>query len=211
MTIEPERYSAPIVFRRLVCCAREAAMKQSRWVFGAIVGMSLSWQVGTQATVVQAIPLADLVSISESIVVATVVGSSSQYATVRGHRRMVTDSTLLVDHVVAGSAPATIHVRTLGGTSDGVVQAVLGEAVLESSTTSLLFLRRGSDGQLWVAAMAQGEYPLQTGADGQTRLTASSGLDVVRNPERSVVTALAGSTLVQAESLVKTQLPKASH
>ncbi|HEY5957820.1 MAG TPA: hypothetical protein VIV60_14760 [Polyangiaceae bacterium] len=191
-------------------------MKRSRWVFGAIVGMALGWQTGSYATLVQAIPLADLIELSESVVVATVVDSTSHYATVRGHRRMVTDTTLLVDHVITAKAPSaapaqSIHVRTLGGTSDGVVQSVLGEAVLETQSTNLLFLRRGSDGELWVAAMAQGEYPLENTADGQSRLHASPGLDVVRNPEQSVVSVLSGTTLQQAETLVKTHLPKARH
>ena len=168
---------------------------------GAVVG----WQANSDANVANAVPLGTLVQLSDSVVVATVTGVSCHYETIGDKRRMVTDTTLQVDHSVSGNATASgevITVRTLGGTIGDLAQVILGEAVLAPGSTNLLFLRQGKDGLLHVSAMAQGEYVVAPDQDGQLRLRPSPGLDVVVNPEKSAVTALAGRTLDQAESLV---------
>jgi hypothetical protein len=163
--------------------------------------------------------LGKLVEISDWVVVATVTSVKSQYVTIGGTKRMVTDATLQIDHALtanrvaaegAGSGDGEIvTVRTLGGTIDGVAQAVLGEAVLNPGSTNLLFLRRGNDKQFHVAAMAQGEYVVFGDEQGQLRLRPSPGLDVVTDPEQSVVKALAGRTLTQAEAIVTETASKA--
>jgi plasmid maintenance system antidote protein VapI len=127
---------------------------------------------------------------------------------------MVTDSTLLIDHVVMANRASTsnesqtITIRKLGGTTDGVAQIVYGEAALARNTTVLVFLRLGSDGQFWVSAMAQGEYRVETATDGVPRLQRSRNLDMVVHPERSVVETLDGTTLKQAEAIVNASIAK---
>lgn len=198
---------------------KTCGMKACRWVVGALLAATLSWQNQSEATVVRAIPLGKLVEISDWVVVATVTSVKSQYVTIGGAKRMVTDATLQIDHALtanrvaadgAGSGDGeTVTVRTLGGTIDGVAQAVLGEAVLNPGSTNLLFLRRGNDQQFHVAAMAQGEYVVFGDEQGQLRLRPSPGLDVVTDPEQSVVKALAGRTLTQAEAIVTETASKA--
>jgi hypothetical protein len=192
-------------------------MKACRWVVGAFLVASLSWQSVSDATIVRAVGLSKLVEVSDWVVVGTVTSVQSHFVTVGQTQRMVTDATLQIDHVVMAPSPgaqgtttdptpseagAVITVRTLGGTVDGVAQAVLGEAVLRPGSTNLLFLRRGYDNAFHVSGMAQGEYVVQADAQGQLRLKPSPGLDVVVNPEQSAIKTLAGRTLEQVELLV---------
>jgi hypothetical protein len=191
-------------------------MKACRWVLGAFLVATLSWQSASEATIVRPVPLAKLVEVSDGVVIGTVTSVRSHYVSFGRTKRMVTDATLQIDHVVlappaaAGATPApapieagsTITVRTMGGTLDGIAQAVLGEAVLRPGTTNLLFLWRGNDNAFRVAGMAQGEYVVQADEQGQLRLRPSPGLDVVVNPEQSAIKTLAGRTLDQAQLLV---------
>ncbi|MGC4068749.1 MAG: hypothetical protein QM784_29710 [Polyangiaceae bacterium] len=192
-------------------------MKACRWVVGAFLVASLSWQSASDATIVRAVGLAKLVQVSDWVVVGTVTSVQSHYVTVGQTKRMVTDATLQIDHVVlapserslgtatettSSEAGSVVTVRTMGGTVDGIAQAVLGEAVLRPGSTNLLFLRRGYDNAFHVSGMAQGEYVLQADAQGQLRLKPSPGLDVVVNPEQSAIKTLTGRTLDQVELLV---------
>lgn len=180
-------------------------MKAFGRVMGIALGLSLSWQGISGASVANAVPLSSLMSVSDQVVVATVTSVSSHYEKVAGSNRIVTDTTLQVDHVVAGDSGLVggpIVVRTLGGTVGDLAQLVLGEAVLAPGTTDFLFLRKGTDGRLHVSAMAQGEYIVVSESGGALKLRQSPGLDVVVNPSQSAVAALAGRTLEQAEAIV---------
>ena len=184
-------------------------MMPLRWVLVGAVLSVLGWQSQIEATVVRAMPLAELVGMSEWVVVATVQSSRSHYETIGGSRRMVTDTQLLVSEALtpnrssAGIGSATITVRTLGGTVGEVAQLVPGEAVLTSGSTQLLFLDDGrGDSVFRVSAMAQGQYPVATDADGARKLRPSPGLDVVVNPQQSAVAVLAGRSVEQARALV---------
>jgi hypothetical protein len=189
-------------------------MMRHRWVFGAVGGALLGWQTQSDATIVRAIPLDEIVKSSEEVVVATVIESKSHYASVGGYQRMVTDATLLIDHVVLANRTSTtdhsqtVTVRRLGGTADGLAHVVFGEAALTPNATFLLFLRLGSDGTFWVSAMAQGEYQVRTDEEGAVRLARSTNLDTIVDRGRSVVTSLDGATLKQAESLVASSASK---
>lgn len=185
-------------------------MKLSRWVFGgASVLAVVGWQGHTEATVVRAMPLSELVSMSEWVVVAQVQSSRSHYETIGGTRRMVTDTTLTVQEALTPNRSSSdlettsVVVRTLGGTVGDVAQLVPGEAVLTKGSSHLLFLDEARGDRIFrVAAMAQGQYPISTDAKGLRTLRPSPGLDVVVNPTQSAVAALAGRTVEQAHALV---------
>jgi hypothetical protein len=184
-------------------------MLQNRWALGAALAVAVIWECRADATVVAAIPLNDLVSMSEWVVVAEAKSARSHYETIGGSRRMVTDTTLEVTSAVTPNRSSrdveskTIVVRTLGGNVGDLAQVVLGEAVFPHGVSQLLFLDEGSDHRFRVAAMAQGQYPIVAGADGTRRLRPSSGLDVIVNPQQSAVSALAGKTVEQAQQLVQ--------
>jgi hypothetical protein len=184
-------------------------MKPFRWVLGATLALVAGWQSDSQATVVKAIALGDLVSMSEWVVVATVKSAQSHYQTIGGSRRMVTDTILSVEqaltpnHSSGNVETATVAVRTLGGTIGDLAQYVPGEAILAQGTQQLLFLDEGSDGVLRVSAMAQGQYPLVADDNGELRLHPSPGLDAVINPEQSAVTTLIGRSVEQAQMLLQ--------
>jgi hypothetical protein len=184
-------------------------MKAFRWVLGSSLAAIVSWVSASSATVVAAIPLGDLVSMSEWVVVANVKSARSHYVTIGGSRRIVTETELDVEQALtanrlsAGVEPSTITVRTLGGTVDDVAQLALGEAQLPVGTRQLLFVDEGSDGTLRVAAMAQGQYPIVVDDKGEAHLQPSPGLDVIVHAEQSAVTALAGKSIVQAQALMQ--------
>lgn len=184
-------------------------MKAFRWVVATTLTAALGWQSQSAATVVEAIPLGDLVRMSEWVVVATVKSARSHYETIGGARRMVTDTQLQIDQALTANRSssnvetASITVRTLGGTIGDLAQVVLGEATLPVGTQQLVFLDEGSDLTLRVAAMAQGQYPIVKDAKGLPHLQRSPGLDVVLNLAQSAVTALDGRSVDQAQALVQ--------
>ena len=73
-------------------------------------------------------------------------------------RRIVTYTRMRVDHVIDGTAPPELWVRTLGGSIGDVGQRVDGEAVLAPGQPGLFFLRAFADGPHGVVGMAQGQY-----------------------------------------------------
>jgi hypothetical protein len=184
-------------------------MKAFRWILGASLIAGVGWQSQSAATVVAAIPLADLVGMSEWVVVATVKSARSHYETIGGSRRMVTDTELSIDEALMpnrssnGVETATLTVRTLGGTIGDVAQYVPGEAVLAQGTTHLLFVDEGSDSVFRVSAMAQGQYPITLDEQGKRKLLPSPGLDVVIHPEQSAVATLAGHSVEQAQAMLQ--------
>jgi hypothetical protein len=183
-------------------------MKLGRWVLVAFLAAILGWSSPSRATVVDAISLGELLDYSDGVVVATVLSADSHYVDIGGIKRIVTDTVLQLDYVLAGTSfdesgsGSTIQVRTLGGTVGKFTQLVPGEAVLSRGSTNVLFLHQSTDGVLRVAAMAQGHYVVRADEHGQLRLTASPGLDVVVNVSKSVVTTLQGRTVEQAQSLI---------
>jgi hypothetical protein len=184
-------------------------MKAFRWVLGAALAVAIGWQSDSEGTVVKAIPLGALVNMSEWVVVASVQSAQSQYVTIGGSRRMVTDTILSVDQAITPNRSsgnvetAAVTVRTLGGTIGELAQYVPGEAILALGTKQLLFLDEGRDGLLRVSAMAQGQYPLLADDKGDLRLHPSPGLDAVMNSEQSAVTTLIGRSVEQAQAMLQ--------
>ena len=93
-----------------------------------------------QASMVQAMNLAELVEEAELVAVARVIGQRSFYDQ-RG--RIVTDVKMQVEHAEKGDiAPgASVTVRRLGGEIDGVAMRVEGEPGFEDGEVVLLFGR----------------------------------------------------------------------
>jgi hypothetical protein len=184
-------------------------MKSFRWVVAATALSAVIWQSASSATVVRAVPLSDLVAMSEWVVVAEVKSSRSHYETIGGSRRMVTDTVLEVKEALTPNRSsrefqsATVTVRTLGGAIGDLAQLVPGEAVLRKGSTQLVFLDEArGDAVYRVSGMAQGQYPIRIDENGTRVLDRSPGLDVIVNPQQSAVLALSGKSVEQAQALV---------
>ncbi|HMA97698.1 MAG TPA: hypothetical protein VKP30_33665 [Polyangiaceae bacterium] len=166
----------------------------------------------SEATVVRAIALNELVAASDAVVIATATQARSHYAYVGSARRVVTDTELQVEQVVftkpkqaADEEAWVLSVRSSGGIVGDLVYHVYGEAMLTKGARCLLFLRKGADGYHHVTGRAQGEYrlaPDDRDARAGWVLHPSRGLDAVLNAERSAVRVLAGRSFGQAADLI---------
>lgn len=74
--------------------------------------------------------------------------------------RIVTHTTIKVDEVLLGNAPAELKIEQIGGTLNGVTVFVPGDAVLEPGEKVVLFLRQ-VDGGWYLTAMEQSRYQLR--------------------------------------------------
>lgn len=172
--------------------------------------LCLLWVVfaaSSEATVVRAIGLRELVARSDAIVVVTPMRARSHYAHFGGARRVVTDTEVRIEQVVLArrqtlNRTATLTIRSSGGTLGDLVHFVYGEPMLVQGGRCLLFLRYGGDGRLRVSGRAQGEYSLSPRGGGGFTLRPSRGLDGVLNRERSASTVLAGRSLGEATELI---------
>jgi hypothetical protein len=130
-------------------------------------------------SVARALSLGELVRSSERALVGAALEAHSRWATVGGRRRIVTETRIRVDRAVAGASDGSeLMVQTLGGQVGDVGQVVFGEAFLLVGEAALLFLVPDAEGELHVAGMAQGHYPIRKGSDGSERLVPSP-----RSPE----------------------------
>jgi hypothetical protein len=177
--------------------------------------LSLSPRSASASTFVE-LSVAELVSKSTLVVAGTPLDSRSLWEDSEGGRgrRIVTYTRVRIDRLIDGKTSGEVWVRTLGGTVDDIGQRVEGEAVLPAETPSLLFLRVLPDGAHAVVGMAQGNYPLETPADGAPpRLMAPRGmgrlvgkaqpLSQLQSPSNLPARlVLAGQTLDVAERLV---------
>ena len=151
--------------------------------------------------------LQELGQASEHILVVTALEATSAWETLGGRRRIVTDTRVRVDDVIAKATPpgAELWVRTLGGTVGERAALVLGEAALFPNQASVLFATR-FEGAYRVLGMAQGHYPLRAEADRVLRLMLSPrapDLVVDREPAMRV---LPGQELAQAGVLIRTAI-----
>lgn len=121
---------------------------------------------------VRALSLNELVTRSDAVVVAEPTRWSSQWVTLAGQRRMVTDTRLRISRRVFGVATTVneITVRTLGGRIGDLGQLVHGEASFGRGQAALVFLRRLGETRYRVTGMAQGHFPLGADAKGTVRL-----------------------------------------
>jgi hypothetical protein len=151
--------------------------------------------------------LPELSKLSELIVLATPLDASAHWQLVGGRQRIVTDTRVRVEDVVAKNAPAEgeLLVRTLGGTVGERAALVYGEAALFLNQTSLLFMLR-EGGVLRVAGMAQGHYPLFADARQTVRLMQSPHAPELLGEGEPAMRVLPGQELSRARGLVQAAL-----
>jgi hypothetical protein len=169
----------------------------------AVAAVSGSFPRVAEATLVRGLTLEQLAHTSHHILVGTPLQSSCRYETIGGQRRIVTDTRLRVDDLLAKTAPSDseVMVCTLGGVLDGVGELVHGEAELVRQERSVVFLKRRSDGLMFCQGMAQGHDPLLIEAR-KSLLRSSPKLPALAAPLTSAVQRLRGRELAEARSLV---------
>jgi hypothetical protein len=147
------------------------------------------------ATVARSVTLEALVRSSGRISVVTALAAESHFEELGRRRRIVTDTRVRVEETLAkGEAIETeLMVRTLGGSVGRLGELVHGQARLALGEPCVAFLLRGPDGLHYVNGMAQGHYPLTSGA--VRRLLKSPDLPQMLDYETSAVRALVGSEL----------------
>jgi hypothetical protein len=160
-----------------------------------------------QASLFRGLSLADLSQLSELIVVATPLEASSHWEMLGGRRRIVTDTRVRIEDVLAKAAPAggELLVRTLGGTVGDRAALVYGEAALFPNQTSVLFMVRVGGVQR-VTGMAQGHYPLLADDNQALHLTPSPRAPELVSDAEPAMHALAGQELGRARTLIRAAL-----
>lgn len=163
---------------------------------------------GASATTVRSLSLPALVKGSGSILVVTPLASESRYEELGRRRRIVTDTRVRVEEVVAKGQPETseLLVRTLGGAIGNLGEHVHGQAQLALGQACVAFLLRAPDGLHYVNAMAQGHYPLRGSA--ALRLDASPDLPRILDFDASAVKVLVGSELGQARERIRSAVAR---
>ncbi len=160
-----------------------------------------------QATLFRALSLAALAQMSELILIATPLSASSHWEQLGGRQRIVTDTRVRVEDVVAKGVPADgeLVVRTLGGTVGERAALVYGEAALFLGQTSMVFLVQDGAVQR-VTGMAQGHYPLYADADQSVHLMPSPRAPELVGNDEPAMHLLAGRELGNARDLVRSAL-----
>ena len=163
-----------------------------------------------QATLFRGLSLPALVKYSELIVLATPLDASAHWELLGGRQRIVTDTRVRVEDVIAKDVPSQgeLTVRTLGGTVGDRASLVYGEAALFLNQTSMLFMMHDDAGVLRVTGMAQGHYPLFADGDQAVRLMQSPRAPELVGEEEPAMHVLPGQELSRARALVQTALTK---
>jgi hypothetical protein len=127
-----------------------------------------------ESSVAIALDLPGLVKISERIVVADVVSVKSAWD--GAHRTILSTVELAVGETWKGPVSPTgrISVVQIGGTVDGIVMFVPGQAQFVANERAVLFLRGGEQSAM-VVGLGQGKRPLQY--DVKNRLWMVAGGD----------------------------------
>lgn len=114
------------------------------------------------ATIVQALDLEQLAQTADVVVHGRVLAQSTAWNA--SHSRIYTVTTVSITDPLKGphKQGATIQIRQLGGTVDGITQSIVGNAVLRTSEEVILFLNHDPKKALhYVVGMAQGKYAVQ--------------------------------------------------
>jgi len=160
------------------------------------------------ATIVRALSLTSLVQTSRRIVVVTALAAESHFEDLGRRRRVVTDTRVSVEEVVAKGegVDRELLVRTLGGSIGRLGELVHGQARLILGQPCALFLLQAPDGLHYVNGMAQGHYPVEQGA--ARRLARSPDLPEILNFDSSAVKALVGTELDVAGARIRALVPR---
>jgi hypothetical protein len=159
------------------------------------------------ATLLRGLSLPELTHVSEHILIGTPLDVSSHWEVLGGRRRIVTDTRVRVEDVVAKAPPSDgeVLVRTLGGTIGDLAALVYGEAALVVDEPCVLFLATDASVQR-VIGMAQGHYPLLADANRTLRLTQSPRAPELTGDVEPAMHILAGQELERARSLIQMSL-----
>ncbi len=174
----------------------------------ALAGLGVSLLPGVaQATLIRGMTLAELSQSSDRILVGSALSFDTHWETVAGRRRIVTDTRVRVDEVLAKQDPADseILVRTLGGTVGDISALVHGEAMLGLQEPCVLFLSAKS--QLHrVRGMSQGHYPVVADARRIRRLAASPRAAELTGRGEWASQRLVGQDVARARVLIREAL-----
>lgn len=129
----------------------------------ASLAAALLFSHPAEATVAVQVDRTQQVGLSDLIVRATVTARSSMWNA--DHSQIVTLTRLRVTAWVKGSGASELVLRQFGGTVGDSVMQVSGDAHFTVGQDAVLFLRRG-DGVVFLTAMAQSAYYIQSRADG---------------------------------------------
>lgn len=159
---------------------------------GTLVSLGLGGEA--HATLVRGLTLEELAAESGRILVGRALDSSCQWVTIAGRRRIVTDTRVRVEDVLAKAAPADseILVRTLGGSIGDVGALVHGEADLLLDESCVVFLRPVADGMHRIIGMAQGHYPVAPDVQRVPRLKRSPRSSEIVGGNRAAIRRLVG-------------------
>jgi hypothetical protein len=138
------------------------------------------------ASVVRPQSLDDLVVRAGAVVLALPMERTSVWE----GGRIVTYTRVEVREAVAGDAPSSLWVRTLGGEVGDLGQHVDGEATLTIGKATLLFLESAGSGTYAVAARAQGQFFVDDRPSGRVlRPHPAMGAFMTRGPKDIVIPA----------------------
>ncbi|WP_394827598.1 hypothetical protein [Pendulispora albinea] len=126
--------------------------------------------------------LPSLIDVADAIVIASALEDKSSWE----EGRIVTHSRVRIDRAIAGHlGNEPLWIRTKGGTIGSICQFVDGEAVLQKTWPSLLFLVRVPNGSsssgFEIAGGAHGQFPIVLGEHDEPRAIPSPWLCVL-NP-----------------------------
>lgn len=135
----------------------------SRWrPFGAALSLSLCLTAASpaDATVARQVSRAELVSLSDVVVRATVLEVRSAWN--QDQTQILSFTRLQVTEYLKGSGSSELVLRQFGGEVDGLVSHIAGDPRFQAGQDVVLFLRQG-DGVSFLTAMAQSAYFVQAG------------------------------------------------
>jgi len=122
------------------------------------VAVLTTFATTASATIVVKLSLEELAQRSEVIAYGEVIKQES-YWSEDGYAILTRVSLLVDDGVVGAEAGKTLEFVTLGGSIDGLAQAIAGEAAFRVGEHALVFLEaRKPGGDLNVVGMAQGKF-----------------------------------------------------
>jgi hypothetical protein len=147
------------------------------------------------ATTVIPLSVEKLASLSSHVIEGRAIASTSQWNA--EHTLIFTYTQFAVTRTLKGQAPATVMVRQLGGTVDGVTQKVSGVHQIRVGDESLLFLQPSqlADGALVITGLMQGNFVMRHTPEGKT--VVSNGMPEASEyrPSTGQVTSYRGSNL----------------
>lgn len=135
----------------------------SRWRhLGAALGLTLCLTAASpaDATVARQVTRAELVTLSDVVVRATVVDVRSAWN--QDRTQIMSFTRLRVTEYLKGAGETELTLRQIGGEVDGLVSHIAGDPRFQSGQDVVLFLRR-IDGVAFLTAMAQSAYFVQPG------------------------------------------------